>query len=109
MLPAVARGAPVVMQVYCRVEVVVDDPAAVAELAVQRLRDAGIDWSREQDTIEDAAAELRADLARALASVIDPDRMLDGVPGVDVRRGRWWAQRGGPSARFQPGFTESES
>lgn len=107
MLPAVTRGEPVVMQVYCRVEVVVDDPAAVAELAVQRLRDADIDWSRERDTVEDAAAELRADLVQALASVVDPERMLIGVPGVEVRRGRWWAERGGPSARFQPGFTES--
>jgi hypothetical protein len=106
MLPAVTMGEPVVMQVYCRVEVVVDDPAAVAGLAVQRLRDAEIDWSREQDTVEDAAAELRADLAQALASVLDPDRMLDGVPGVEVRRGRWWAERGQPAAGFQPGFAQ---
>ncbi|RZU53265.1 hypothetical protein EV385_5173 [Krasilnikovia cinnamomea] len=105
MLPAVTMGEPVVMQVYCRVEVVVDDQAAVAELAVQRLGDAEIDWSREQDTVEDAVAELRTDLVQALASVVDPERMLDGVPGVQVRRGRWWAERGEPSARFQPGFT----
>ncbi|GAA2341172.1 hypothetical protein GCM10010170_024450 [Dactylosporangium salmoneum] len=104
MLPVMTVGEPVVMQVYCRVEVVVDDPVAVAELAVQRLRDAGIDWSREQDTVEDAAAELRGDLAQALASVVDPERMLADVPGVEVRRGRWWAERGGPSARFAPGF-----
>ncbi|MER7009678.1 hypothetical protein ABT297_42470 [Dactylosporangium sp. NPDC000555] len=109
MLPVVTKGKPVVLQVYCRVEVVIDDPAAVTELAVRRLRDANIDWSREQDTVEDAAAELRADLVQALASVVDPDRMLDGVPGAEIRRGRWWAERGGPSARFQPGFTESGS
>ncbi len=106
MLPAVTRGEPVVMQVYCRVEVAVDDPAAVTGLAVQRLRDAEIDWSRERSTVEDAAAELRTDLAQALATVVDPDRMLDGVPGVEVRRGRWWAERGEPAVRFQPGFNE---
>ncbi len=94
------------MQVYCRVGVVVDDPAAVAELAVQRLREADIDWPSEQDTVENAVAELRTDLVQALASVVDPDRMLDGVPGVEVRRGRWWAERGAPSPRFQPGFKE---
>jgi len=105
MLPAVTMVEPVVMQMYCRVEVEVGDPAAVAELAVQRLRDADIDWSRERDTVDDAAAELRADLAQALASVVDPDRMLDGVPGVQARRGRWWAEHGEPSALFQPGFT----
>lgn len=106
-LLAVTRGEPVVMQVYCRVEVVVDDPAAVAELAVQRLRDADIDWSREPDAFEDAADELRADLAQAVASVVDPELMFNGVPGVEVRRGRWWAERGGPSAAFQPGFPRS--
>ncbi|MFG2107370.1 hypothetical protein [Micromonospora chersina] len=98
------NGEPVVMQVYCRVEVVVDDPDAVAALAVRRLRDADIDWSSEPDTIEEAAAELRAGLPQALASLVDPDRLLDGVPGARVRRGRWWAEHGEPSRRFQPGF-----
>jgi hypothetical protein len=46
MRPGVAKDAPAVLQLYCRVEVVVDDPAAVAELAARGLRDAGIDWSR---------------------------------------------------------------
>jgi hypothetical protein len=96
---------PIVMQVYCRVEVVVDDPAAIVELAVRRLRDADIDWSRERDTFEDAADELRSNLTQALAGVVNPERILDGVPGAEIRRGRWWAERGAPSAAFQPGFS----
>ncbi|MEU4480334.1 hypothetical protein AB0F68_20070 [Micromonospora sp. NPDC023966] len=100
------NGEPVVMQVYCRVEVVVDDPDAVAALAVRRLRDANIDWSSEPDTVDEAAAELHADLPQALASLVDADRLLDGVPGVQVRRGRWWAEQGEPSRRFQPGFED---
>jgi hypothetical protein len=107
MLPAVTMGEPVVKQGYCRVEVVVGDAAAVAELAVLRLRDAEIDWPRERGSVDDAAAELRADLAQALAGVVDPGRMLDGVQGVQMRRGRWWAEHGEPSARFQPWFTPS--
>lgn len=100
------NGEPVVMQVYCRFEVVIDDPDAVADLAVQRLRDADIDWSSEQDTVEEAAAELRADLPQSLASLVDPDGLLADVTGVRVRRGRWWAEPGEVSPRFQPGFTD---
>jgi len=105
LLP-VEDSEPIVLQVYCRVEVVVDDPDAVLELAGQRLQDADVDWSAEKDTVEDAAAELRGDLIESLASLVDPDRLLAGVPGVQVRRGRWWAERGTPSDRFQPGFVD---
>ena len=95
-----------VMQVYCRIEVVVDDPMAVAKRAVQELRDADIDWSVEQDTLAEAIAEIRGDLSQALASLVEPDRMLEGVPGVQVRGGRSWAEPGAPDERFNPGFGE---
>ncbi|MGC5018739.1 MULTISPECIES: hypothetical protein [unclassified Micromonospora] len=94
----------IIVQVYCRLEVTVDDPDAVSELAGQQLRTADIDWSSERDTVEEAVAELRGDLAQSLASLVNPDRVLEGVPGVEVRRGRWWAEVGPPSERFQPGF-----
>ena len=98
-----------VLQVYCRIEVVVDDPRAVAERAVHDLRDADIDWSVEQDTLEEAIAEIRGDLSQALASLVDPDRMVEGVPGVQVRSGRLWAELGAPDERFNPGFGEVAS
>lgn len=97
------------MQVYCRIEVVVDDPAAVAERAAQTLRAADIDWSAEQDTLEEAVAEIRQDLPQALASLVEPDRMLESVPGVRVLGGRWWAQPGAPAQRFNPGFGEPDA
>ncbi len=81
---------PIVLQVYCRVEVVVDDPDAVLELAGQRLQDADVDWSAEKDTVEDAAAELRGDLIESLASLVDPDRLACPVC-------RCGAGDGGPS------------
>ena len=97
------------MQVYCWIEVVVDDPMAVAERAVHDLRDADIDWSVEQDTLEEAIAEIRGDLSQALASLVEPDKMLEGVPGVQVRGGRLWAETGTPDERFNPGFEEPAS
>ncbi len=100
----VFKDEPVVMQLYCRVEVVVDDPIAVGDQAVRRLREADIDWSTEPDTVDEAAAELREKLAEALASLVDPDRLLADVPGAHARRARWWAEPGEPSPRFQPGF-----
>ncbi|MEU0154246.1 hypothetical protein [Micromonospora fulviviridis] len=100
------NGEPVVMQVYCRVEVLIDDPDAVGALAVQRLRNADIDWPSEPDTIEEAAAELRTDLPQALGSLVDPDGLLAAVSGVRVRRGRWWVEPGEASPRFQPGFID---
>lgn len=97
------------MQVYCRIEVVVDDPIAVAQRAAQALREADIDWSVEQDTLAEAVAEIREDLSQALASLVEPDRMLAGVPGIQVQGGRWWAEPGAPAERFNPGFGEPAS
>ncbi|RKF22936.1 hypothetical protein [Micromonospora globbae] len=94
----------IVVQLYCRFEITVDDSEAVFEAAERRLRSANIDWPSEQDTLEEAVAELRSDLEQSVASLVDPDRVLADVPGMEVRRGRWWAEIGGPSERFQPGF-----
>ncbi|MEU8213666.1 hypothetical protein AB0B85_31195 [Micromonospora sp. NPDC049044] len=94
---------PIVVQLYCRLEISVDDPDALFEVAERRLRSADIDWSSEQDTLEEAVAELRSDVEQSVASLVDPDRVLVDVPGVEVRRGRWWAEIGAPSERFQPG------
>ncbi|SNT36681.1 hypothetical protein SAMN05421812_10555 [Asanoa hainanensis] len=99
---------PVVMQVYCRVEVLVRDPAAVAERAVRELTAADIDWSAEPDTLDEAVAELRTDLPRALGSLLDPDRMLVDVSGVEFRGGYLWVEPGAPSPRFLPGFADPE-
>ena len=59
---SVFKGEPVVMQLCCRVEVVVDDPIAVGDQAVRRLREADIDWSTEPDTVDEAVAPLPARL-----------------------------------------------
>ncbi|MEV4759442.1 hypothetical protein AB0J86_30715 [Micromonospora sp. NPDC049559] len=98
---------PVVLQVYCRVEVTVDDPDAVLERAAQRLGEADIDWSQESDTLDEAVAELRGDLVQAVASLVDPVGLLTDVPGAEMRNGRCWAEVGAPSERFQPGFGSS--
>ncbi|MEU5938963.1 hypothetical protein ABZ807_07190 [Micromonospora sp. NPDC047548] len=87
------RSAPRALQLYCRVEVAVTDPAALTAHAVAQLRAADIDWSREEDDLDSAAAELRADLTGALGSVADISRIIDGVPGVEFRGG---AGRAGP-------------
>jgi len=100
----VEKAEPVVVQLYCRFEITVDDSDVVFEAAERRLRSADIDWPSEQDTLEGAVAELRTDLAQSVASLVDPDRVLADVPGAEVRRGRWWAEVGAPSERFQPGF-----
>jgi hypothetical protein len=97
---------PITVQVYCRLTVTVHDPAAVTGLAVRQLRDADIDWSAEEDDLEAAAVELGADLLTSLAGLVEPHRMLDGVPGIDTRGGRVWAERGVPDPRFQPGFSD---
>ena len=91
---------PIVVQLYCRLEVVIDDPGAILDLATHRLREADIDWSSEEDTLAEAVDEMRGDLAQSLASLMDPDGLLASVPGVEVRRGRYWAEVGPPSARF---------
>jgi hypothetical protein len=97
---------PITVQIYCRLEVIVDDPGAVTALAVQQLRDADIDWPAEEDDLETAAAELSADLLNSLADLADPHRMLAGAPGVETRGGRIWAEFGPPHPRFEPGFDD---
>lgn len=99
------RPQPITVQIYCRLTVTVDDPQAVTGLAVERLRDARIDWSAEPDDLETAAAELGTDLLASIAGLVEPDRMLDDVPGVRTGGARFWAERGEPDPRFQPGFT----
>ncbi|MFI7608669.1 hypothetical protein ACIBTV_26455 [Micromonospora sp. NPDC049366] len=94
----------IVVQLYCRFEITVDDSEAVFEAAERRLRAADIDWPSEPGALEEAVAGLRSDLEQSVASLVDPDRVLADVAGMDVRRGRWWAEIGGPSERFQPGF-----
>ena len=104
----VERIRPVTVQVYCRLEVVVHDPEAVTSLAAQQLREADVEWSDENDELEPAAGELTADLRQSLAGVADPHRMFDGVPGVEFRGGRIWAEIGEAHRRFQPGFQDPE-
>ena len=94
---------PIVVQLYCRLEVAIDDPGAILDLATHRLREADIDWSSEEDTLDEAVDEMRRDLAESLASLINPDGLLAGVPGVAMRRGRYWAEIA-PSAERFPGW-----
>ncbi|GLH96056.1 hypothetical protein [Phytohabitans aurantiacus] len=101
------RTQPVMMQVYCRVEVVVHDPEAVTDLAARELREADIDWSKEEDDMESAVAELKANLRQSLASFANPHNLLDGVPGVEVRAGFVWAEQGEGHPRFRPGFGDT--
>lgn len=84
------------LRVHCQMDFVVTDPEAVLRLAEQRLRAADIDWSNETDTLEEAAAELRTDLALSLASLVEADRLLDGVPGVELHGGRSWVEPSEP-------------
>ncbi|MEH0939181.1 hypothetical protein [Micromonospora psammae] len=83
-------------QVYCRVEVVVTDAQALTGHAVAELTAADIDWSEEDDDLPSAIAELRADPAAALDSVVDIGALVDGVPGVEALRGRSWVEAGPP-------------
>ncbi|MEU7840719.1 hypothetical protein AB0B39_07090 [Micromonospora sp. NPDC049114] len=85
---------PVTVHIYCRVEVVVTDPAAVTGRAVAELRGADIDWSQEEGDVESAAEELRSDLVTSLAGVVDISRLGDGIPGVEFRGGLCWAEQG---------------
>ena len=99
---------PTTVQIYCRLTVTVHDPQAVTDLAVQQLRNAKIDWSVEDDDLQTAAEDLKADLANSLASLADPDRMLDGIPGIDPTQVRVWVEQGVPHPRFQPGFQDPD-
>ncbi|MEU4526811.1 hypothetical protein AB0F49_01140 [Micromonospora ureilytica] len=85
---------PATLHLYCRVDVVVTDAAAVTGHAVADLRAAGIDWSTEEDDLDTAAEELRADLPTSLASVADISRLVDDIPGVEFRSGHCWAESG---------------
>ncbi|MGW3786279.1 hypothetical protein ACWD5Z_16965 [Micromonospora chokoriensis] len=85
---------PVTVHVYCRVEVLVTDPAAVIGQAIADLRAADIDWSAEEDDLETAVEDLRSDVVTALAGVVDISRLSDGVPGVEFRGGLCWAEQG---------------
>ena len=91
------------MHLYCRVEVIVSDPAAVTAQAVADLRTAGIDWSTEEDNLETAAEELRTDLPNSLASVVDISRLVDSIPGVEFRGGLCWAEQGSARDPFREG------
>lgn len=82
------------MHIYCRVEVIVSDPAAVTGHAVADLRAADIDWSTEEDDLESAVEELRSDLASSLADLADISRLAEGIPGVEFRGGLCWAEQG---------------
>ncbi|MEV0899451.1 hypothetical protein [Actinoplanes sp. NPDC049802] len=72
-------------------EVLIDDVAAVLDRAEAELRAADIDWAAEEDTLDEAVAELRADVPRALAGLIDPARLLRGIPGVSFGGAHCWA------------------
>lgn len=90
------------MRLHLRMDVVVHDPDAILDLAAQRLRDAdprAVDRVSEQNTVEEAVAETR-DLAGSVASLMNPDRVLEGVPGVEIRGGQTWAQ-GPPYESFR--------
>ncbi|MEV5447784.1 hypothetical protein AB0N23_35520, partial [Streptomyces sp. NPDC052644] len=54
------------LQLYCRIDVTVTDPAALTDHAVAELHAADIDWAQEEDDLVSASAELRGDLTRAL-------------------------------------------
>ena len=54
----------------------------------------GQSWAEEEDDLETAAAELRADLVRSVAAVADPERMLAGTPGLTIDGGHVWAELG---------------
>lgn len=82
------------MHIYCRVEVIVTDPAAVIDHAVADLRAAEIDWSTEEDDLDAAVEELRSDLANSLAGVADIGLLGNGIPGVEFRGGLCWAEQG---------------
>ncbi|MBG6101440.1 hypothetical protein IW249_001854 [Micromonospora vinacea] len=88
------QSEPVILHLYCRVDVVVTDPAAVIGHAVADLRSAGIDWSTEENDLDTAVDELRADPTTSLASVADISRLVDDVPGVEFRAGHCWAESG---------------
>jgi hypothetical protein len=97
---------PLIVQIYCRLEVAVTDPDAIAKLAGQQLREAEIDWTRAEEDLEEAIHQLESDLPQALACVIEQHRMTEHLPGVEVRGGLVFTAVGEPDDRFRPGFTD---
>jgi hypothetical protein len=97
---------PLIMQIYCRLEVAVNDPDVVAKLAGQQLREADIDWSRKEEDLEEAVHQLESDLQEALACVVEQNRMTEHLPGVEPRGGLVFTAFGKPDDRFRPGFTD---
>ncbi|BAL88630.1 hypothetical protein AMIS_34100 [Actinoplanes missouriensis 431] len=87
---------PLTVHLHCRLTVTVDDPDAVTGLAVQRLREAAVDWEDEDDDLATATVELRADLLRSIAGLADPEGLLRDVPGAQVTGAHVWAE---PAAR----------
>jgi hypothetical protein len=88
----VTPGGPVSVQVHCRLTVTIEDASIVAALAVRRLGEADIDWAEEEDDLATASEQLGDDLLACVASLADPARMFDGVPGVSVEGGHVWAE-----------------
>ncbi|WP_204298450.1 hypothetical protein [Actinoplanes campanulatus] len=82
------------MRVYCEVTVVADAAETVLDRTAAELRGADIDGDTEEDTLDEAVAELRRDLGRALASLIEPGRLIDGIAGVEFRGGWCRAEPG---------------
>src|SRR5258705_11089355 len=99
---AMGHTEPLIMQIYCRLEVAVTDPETVAKLAGQQLREADIDWSRREEDLEEAVHQLESDLTQALACVIEHDRMIEHLPGIEPRGGVAFTTFGKPHARFGP-------
>lgn len=95
-------SAPFTLHLYCRVDVLVTDTETLTNRAVAEMRDAEIDWSKEDDDLESATAELRRDVALSLGAVTDISRMIEDVPGVEFRGGLCWAEPGPPREMFSP-------
>ncbi|MEU5786136.1 hypothetical protein ABZ754_00215 [Micromonospora purpureochromogenes] len=95
-------SAPLTLHLYCRVDVLITDTQALTDRAVAELRDADIDWSKEDDDLESATAELRGSVAVSLGAVADISRMIEGAPGVEFRGGLCWAEPGPPREMFTP-------
>ncbi|WP_036346144.1 hypothetical protein [Micromonospora sp. CNB394] len=96
-------AAPLALHLYCRVDVLVTDAEALADHAVDELRDADVDWSAEDDDFESAAGELRGSIADSLGAVADISRLIENVPGVEFRGGWCRAEPGPPREIPAPG------
>ncbi|MGK5440522.1 hypothetical protein ACSNN7_01640 [Micromonospora sp. URMC 105] len=95
-------SAPLTLHLYCRIDVVITDAHALTDGAVAELHAADVDWSKEDDDLQAATAELRGSVAFSLGAVADVGRLVDGVPGVEFRGGVCWAEPGPPRETFAP-------